>query len=140
MTVTHSEIISGKVDQVPRVDRSPASARAGARLPVTDSARKLAAQAAVGARRWWGWTSRPPSIRATWYLSRIDEKKIPNGSTPLKTIWLVSNATDRLVMFTLVMLAPSALAGPMRWITQTPTRRIGFYLSTTALFGAYILS
>ena len=34
----------------------------------------------------------------------------------------------RLVMFGLVLVAPTFLAGPLRWLAARPTRRIALYL------------
>jgi hypothetical protein len=42
--------------------------------------------------------------------------------------WLVSNWTDRLILFLLILVAPTGLQGPLRWIVQRPTRRVGLYV------------
>jgi hypothetical protein len=139
-TATRSEIRSPHNGRVPNLDSPAVSTRARARIPVTKSDRKLSrvrvsgllGSARTGARRWWVWTSRPSSLRAAWRLSQVDEKRIPGKSGALRTLWKISNWSDRLVLFGLVMLAPTWGSGPLRWIAARPTRRWGFYIVLAA--------
>jgi hypothetical protein len=68
-----------------------------------------------------------------WTQSRVDAARVPLRSRPLRLLWWLSNATDRMVMFAVVLAAPTALTGPLRWIAARPTRRYGFYLLLAAL-------
>ncbi|WP_344613385.1 hypothetical protein [Dactylosporangium salmoneum] len=79
------------------------------------------------------------SIRALWRLSAVDNTRIPAQSGTLHTLWQVSNWTDRLLMFALILLLPTALTGPLRWIAVRPTRRVGFYLVAAALTVTYLI-
>lgn len=105
--------------------------RAGARARVTTTREpvvaRLAAAAKTAGRQWWVWTSRPPSLRAVWRLSATNRKRVPGNSGFLFTLWRISNATDRLALFALLLVAPTAIAGPLRWITVRPTRRWAVY-------------
>jgi hypothetical protein len=146
VTVTEREIRSQHNGRVPTVDSPAAPARAGARLVVTKRGGKsirvrvveLLTALRVGARRWWAWTARPSSLRAAWALSAVEVKRIPGKAGPLRILWKVSNATDRLVMFVLVMAAPTFATGPLRWLAARPTRRWGFYIVSTALAVTYL--
>lgn len=140
VTVTDREIRSPHNGRVPRLDSPAAPARAGARVQVTERAGKVGADIRISVRRWWAWTARPLSLRAAWALSAIDPKRIPAKSNALRVLWALSNATDRLLMFGLVMAAPTFLAGPLRWLAVRPTRRWGFYLVSAALPVAIYLS
>jgi hypothetical protein len=95
--------------------------------------------AARGARRWWVWTGRPASLATSWRLSFVDETRIPLKSGGLNIAWQVSNWTDRLFMFALILAAPTFLQGPLRWIATRPTRRLGFYLLAVTAVAAFIL-
>jgi len=146
VTATEREIRSPHNGRVPSVDSPAAPARTGARVTVTKrggkSIRVRVAETLtvvrVGVRRWWVWTSRPSSLRAAWALSAVDEKRIPGKARPLRLLWKVSNGTDRLIMFVLVLAAPTFATGPLRWIAARPTRRWGFYLVSTALAVTYL--
>lgn len=105
---------SGKPARAPRRPRRP-------RPPLGLTLRR-------GLAHWWGWTSRPTSLRAAWRASAVNRDRIPLGSTPFGLIWRLSNWTDRLLFFALVMIAPTALTGPLRWLAARPTRRWAFYL------------
>lgn len=150
MTVTATterEILSPHNGRVPRLDSPPAPARAGARVTATKRNRKsvavrltgLLVVARVGARRWWAFTARPSSLRAAWRLSAVDVKRIPGRNGVLRIVWQVSNWTDRLALFALILAAPTVLTGPLRWLAARPTRRWGFYIVTVALAATYIL-
>jgi hypothetical protein len=81
------------------------------------------------AARWWAWTERPLSLRAAWRLSTVDASRVPaTGRWWLLLLWRASNGTDRLAWFALMLVAPSALQGPLRWAAARPARRIGTYI------------
>ena len=136
---TEREIRSPQNGRVPRLDSPAAPVRAGARVPVTHRGRQIGAAVRLAGRRWWAWTARPSSLRAAWVLSAIDPKRIPGKSGALRLLWQVSNWTDRLALFGLIMLAPTGVTGPLRWIAARPTRRWGFYLVLTASAVTYAL-
>jgi hypothetical protein len=139
VTVTPREIRSPQNGRVPKLDSPAVSTRARARIPVTVRIGNLVGEVRLAGRRWWAWTARPLSLRAMWALSAIDEKRIPGKSTGLRLLWKVSNYSDRLAMFGLVAVAPTFLAGPLRWLVVRPTRRWGFYIVTTVLAVTYAL-
>jgi hypothetical protein len=142
-TVTQREVPARVNGARPMVDSPAVSAPARARIPVTQSVGKISGVGSsikLAARRWWGFTARPSSLRAAWRLSVVDAKRIPGRSGPLGTAWRVSNATDRLLMFALILAAPTAFTGPLRWIAARPTRRLGFYLVAAALAVTYLLT
>lgn len=85
-------------------------------------------KAREGLRSWWVWTSRPASLRATWRQSRLDTARIPARSRGLRRLWLLSNGTDRLVWTAVVLVVPTFLSGPARWLMARPTRRWAFYV------------
>jgi hypothetical protein len=89
--------------------------------------------------RWWVWTARPDSFAGTWASSRVDERRIPHKAGLLRVLWKVSNGTDRLIMFALILALPTACTGPLRWLAQRPTRRYGLYLTLLALATAYLI-
>lgn len=138
-TATEREIRSPQNGRVPRLDSPAAPARAGARIPVTVRVRNRVVAARRAGRRWWAWTARPASLAAAWRLSTVDPKRIPGNSGLLRTLWQLSNATDRLAMFALTLTAPTLVQGPLRYIAQRPTRRWAFYLITAALLAAWLL-
>ncbi len=140
VAVTNSEIRSRVNGNVPRIDSPPAPARAGAKvnpsLSVThrdSNIRRLMAVAVRAGRSWWAWTNRPASLRVAWRLSTIDAKRIPLRSKAWRRAWLLSNWTDRLIMFALAFATPTGLQGPLRWLATRPLRRWGFYLIVAAL-------
>lgn len=137
--ITDSEIRSPRNGRVPRLDSPAAPASARARIPVTVSNRNRVAAVRRAARTWWVWTARPVSLRVLWRLSAIDTTRIPARSGALRALWLVSNWTDRLVMFALIAAAPTCATGALRWTATRPTRRWAFYLTTTAVAVAYLL-
>jgi hypothetical protein len=101
---------------------------------VTGRARRLIA-------RWWVFTSRPVSLRAAWRLSGVvDARRVPGGSPVLAGVWWWSNRTDRLVLFALVVLAPTVLTGPLLWCAARPTRRAGLYLVLAGLATLFSLA
>lgn len=145
-SVTEREIPSGVNGRAPQVDSPAVSTRAGARIPVTKSSRKISTGVAVvkaatvrAARRWWMWTARPASLATAWRLSGVDGTRIPLRNGFLNRMWLVSNWTDRLCMFLLALAAPTFLTGPLRWIAARPTRRLGFYLLAAVFAVAFTL-
>lgn len=77
--------------------------------------------------RWWVWTSQPASLATTWRESAVAKARVPLGSGPLVLVWRISNWTDRLLMFGLILAAPTFLTGPLRWLAARPTRRFAFY-------------
>jgi hypothetical protein len=132
-TVTEREIRSPHNGVAPAVDSPAVSTRTRARIPATQSngqIRRTLSALRLAASRWWAWTARPLSLRASWRLSAIDPKRVPAKSGALHLLWRISNCTDRFAMFLLVLLAPTALTGPLRWLAGRPTRRAGFYLVT----------
>lgn len=144
-TLTGREIRSKVNGNVPKVDSPAVSPRARARVPVTQRAGNIVVAAtgiwssAVRAgARWWAWTARPMSLRASWRASAVDPRRVPLRHAWLLRAWRVSNATDRIVMFALVLAAPTVFTGPLRWLAARPTRRFGFYLVVTA-FAVYVL-
>jgi hypothetical protein len=125
----------------PRV--SGAYAReASSKNPVTEGdhggGRRRVATAAAAARSalagWWVWTARPLSLRAAWRLSGADPRRLPpHAPWWLVELWRLSNLLDRRAWFVLMMLAPSGLQGPLRWLAVRPTRRLGTYIVVAAL-------
>ena len=78
--------------------------------------------------RWWVFTARPMSLRAAWRLSGVvDANRIPGGSPALAGLWWWANRTERLLLFVLVILAPTVLTGPLLWCAARPSRRFGLY-------------
>lgn len=149
-TTTQGEIRSGINGHPAPWDSPPVRARARASLDVTHrddkisgglvrKVRSVLVAAALGARRWWVWTGRPASLATSWRLSGVDDTRIPLKVGALNIAWQVSNWTDRLFMFALVLAAPTFLTGPLRWIATRPTRRLGFYLLAAATAVAYVL-
>lgn len=142
-TVTEREIPARINGTLPKVDSPAVRAPARARVPVTHSVGKISGVAGsikLAARRWWGFTARPSSLLAAWRLTAVDPKRIPGRSGALHVLWSVSNATDRLLIFAVILVAPTGLTGPLRWIAARPTRRWGCYLVTTALAVTYLLT
>ena len=135
---THSEVISQMTDRV-RTEDSPA-VRAGARgsLKVTDSQIKTGDRMRQAFTSWWLLTAEPMTLRALWTASAVNRKRIPLDNPLLRGLWHVSNWTDRLIMFALLAITPTALTGPLRWTAVRPTRRYGLYLTLTALTGLYL--
>ncbi|GGM27432.1 hypothetical protein GCM10011608_10240 [Micromonospora sonchi] len=143
-TVTPSEIRSPRNGRVPVLDSPPAPARAGARIPVTLSVGKirpalLVANVRRGFRRWWLWTDRPLSLAATWRTTAVDVRRVPARSEGLRLAWLISNHTDRYLMLLLLLVAPTFLQGPLRYLTARPVRRWLFYLAFAAFAATFAL-
>ncbi len=139
--VTEREIRSGVNGYRPAFNAA-VRAPARARIPVTESTgkiRRVGVAARVAGRRWWVWTARPLSLRAAWRLSTTDMRRVPLRHVGLARVWQVSNATDRVLMFVLILAAPTALTGPLRWVAARPTRRVGFYLLVAAAVVTSIL-
>jgi hypothetical protein len=137
-TTTEREILSKTNGRVPDLDSPAARARARASIPVTDSEIKKADWVASLLDSWWVWTAQPTSFQAVWRMSAVDRTRIPNNSTVLRLLWRVSNWTDRLVMFALILTLPTAFTGGLRLIAQRPMRRVGLYLTLAALAGLYL--
>lgn len=72
-------------------------------------------------------------------MSAVNRDRIPLGSTPFGLIWRLSNWTDRLIFFALVMIAPTALTGPLRWLAARPTRRWAFYLLAAGFAAPHLI-
>lgn len=141
-TVTGREIPARTNGRLPKLDSPAVRASARARIPITQRIGKisdLAGPIVVGWRRWWGFTARPLTIRALWRLSTVDQARIPRRSKGLTAAWHISNWSDRLLMFGLILLLPTGLTGPLRWTAQRPTRRVGLYLTLAALAAAYYI-
>lgn len=138
-TTTQREIRYPINGAVPGVDSPAVPMRARARIPVTDgdANRKTTRMSFVA--RTWQWTARPASLADTWAASRVDRKRVPNDSGLLRALWTVSNFTDRLIMFALILVAPTFLQGPLRWLAVRPARRYGLYLTVLALIAAYLI-
>lgn len=137
---TEREIRSPQNGRVPKLDSPAVSTRARARIGFTERIRKLPLTLKSGVRRWWVWTARPLSLRASWALSAIDEKRIPGNSNVLRALWKLSNWSDRLFMFGLILVAPTVFQGPLRWLAARPTRRYGFYAVLAFALVAYLIA
>lgn len=130
-TVTDSEIRSSQPDPRGEGENPAARVRTRASIPVTLRIGKISdvrSAIKLAARRWWLWTARPASLATTWRLSAVDPKRVPGNSRLLRLLWTGSNRSDRLAVFALLLLCPTVLTGPLRWIVQRPTRRVGLYL------------
>jgi hypothetical protein len=138
-TTTQREIRSPQNGRVPKLDSPAVPARARARIAITNSEVKKRSRISSAVVSWWGWTARPLSLRATWALSAVDRKRIPHDSGILRVLWQISNWTDRLIMFVLIVVCPTVCSGPLRWIAQRPTRRAGLYLTLLALVATIIV-
>ena len=139
--VTESEIRSSRGPGVAQQDSPAVPTRTRARIPVTQSIGKISqVQAAIklAARRWWVWTERPASLATAWRLSAVQSSRTPGNSAVLRTLWTISNRSDRLAVFALALLLPTFLTGPLRWIVQRPTRRVGLYLILAATAVAWL--
>lgn len=143
MTMTTEREVPARINGAsPKVDSPAVRAPARARIPVTESGGKISSGAAsikAAAAAWWGFTARPMSLRDLWAASAVDPKRIPGKHGGLTAAWHVSNWTDRLFMFALIAVLPTALTGPLRWFAARPTRRIGLYIVTVALAATYAL-
>lgn len=137
---TPREIRSPQNGTVPAVDSPAVSARARARITLTERIGKILGKGKSGASSWWAWTSRPLSLKATWSASAVEPGRVPNKSRSLTILWRISNATDRLLIFAVILLAPTAATGGLRWIACRPTRRWGFYLTAITLALTYLLT
>lgn len=113
------------------------SARARARVPVTDGESKKKSvrsfRPAALVEKWWVWTAQPATIADTWAASAIDRRRISANNSVLYALWRLSNATDRLIMFALIVTLPSLLTGLLRWCATRPTRRYSLYLTVSSL-------
>lgn len=138
-TVTPREIRSPRNGRVPNLDSPAVSTPARARITVTKRNRKIGDRIAVAGRRWWAFTTRPVSLAALWRLSAVDPTRIPASSPALRWAWQVSNWTDRLLLFALILVSPSVCTGPLRWCATRPTRRYGLHLTVAALTAAYLI-
>src|SRR5262249_44736270 len=74
----------------------------------------------------WVWVGRPASLAEAWRQSGIvDPARMPRRRPWwLPLLWRASNCTDRLVLFAALLIAPSVVQGPLRWIVARPTRRL----------------
>jgi hypothetical protein len=74
------------------------------------------------------------SLRVAWRLSGvIDTARVPGGSRFWGAVWWWSNRTDRVVLFVVVVLAPTVLTGPLLWCAARPSRRWGLYVVLAGL-------
>jgi len=131
--VTDSDVLTRSLTGARVADSPSVRVAARARIATTAGKRPPAVKAVwVGVGRaaagWWVWTARPVSLRVLWRLSAVTPARVPLRSGPLTWVWRVSNSTDRLVMFALVLAAPTVLTGPLRWLAARPSRRFAFYL------------
>jgi hypothetical protein len=101
---------------------------------------RIFADAGVGARRWWAWTDRPPSLRAIWRLSRLSWPRVPRGNEVLGSLWWLANGTERVLMFLAVVAAPGFLQPLLRWVFARPTRRAGCWTVLVLLVGWLLLA
>ncbi len=141
-TVTRRDVPARTNGAVPKLDSPAVSARARARIPVTESTDKISdatGSIKAAAASWWGFTARPLSLTDLWRASAVDPKRIPGKHGGLAVAWHVSNWTDRLIMFAAIAALPTFLTGPLRWLAARPTRRWAFYLTTTVLAAVYAL-
>lgn len=142
-TTTPREVRSQINGVVPGIDSPAVPERARAR--VTDTKRDVKPSKAKTPRRvpslenWWVWTSTPASYSGTWAGSNVDRSRIPTNNTLLYLLWQVSNWTDRLIMFALILIAPTALTGSLRWLAARPARRYTLYLTIAAFIAAYLI-
>jgi hypothetical protein len=80
------------------------------------------------------WTAQPVSLREAWRLSAIAPSRVPpRAPWWLVAGWRLSNWTDRLAWFLLMLIAPCGLQGPLRWLAVRPTRRLGTYVVAAGL-------
>jgi hypothetical protein len=146
-TVTTQREIVSEGEPTPDGADSPAvSTRARARIPVTDRKRNAKTPGVSRADKlrawgaaWWVWISKPPSLRQTWIMSKVDPQRLPGDVPVFRVLWHISNWTDRLALFALMLIVPLPLAGPVRWLAPRPLRRYGLYLCLFALTIAYLL-
>jgi hypothetical protein len=84
----------------------------------------------------WVWVAHPASLTEAWQQSSIvDPTRMPRRRPWwLPLLWRASNCTDRLVLFAVLLIAPTVLQGPLRWIVARPTRRLGLYLLIAVLW------
>ena len=131
-----TDVLTRSVQTDPALDSPPPGTRVHVRetAPTGRSVRtrRPRMKAREGLRSWWGWTSRPASLRAMWRQSRLDTGRIPARHRGLRWLWLLSNGTDRLVMAAVVLVVPTFLSGPARWLMARPTRRWALYVCGAA--------
>ena len=142
-TITPRDVRSHFNGMVPDLDSPAVPERARARIRVTDSDVKVE-KVRTGTLRqtlsgWWVWTSAPASFGGTWAASKVDCSRIPAKNTVLYVLWQVSNWTDRLVMFSLILTLPTGLTGPLRWCAARPARRYSLYLTVAAFVVACLI-
>jgi hypothetical protein len=144
-TTTQRENLSPHNGRVPVVDSPAVRARARARIAATHSDRNRFRLAGfltarkVSVPHWRTWAIRPGVLRDLWNSSAVDPKRIPDNSSVLRSAWLVSNWTDRLLLLAVITLLPTPASRPLRWTVQRPTRRYGLYLTVVALAAAYLI-
>ncbi len=80
------------------------------------------------ARTWWAFTEQPPTFADTWEQSKVDIRRVPDRDARLYTAWVWANRTERILFCALLLLAPTFLQGPLRWVAPRITRRISTYL------------
>lgn len=130
---TQRDLRSPVNGRVPEVDSPAVRAQARASIPVTKSDAKRKRLRFSFQPKMPAWTARPDSLAGTWAASAVDGRRIPNTSRAFRALWTISNFTDRLIMFALILIAPTLLTGPLRHLAQRPTRRYGLYLTVLAL-------
>ena len=88
--------------------------------------------------RWWVYTARPMSLRVAWRLSgAVDTTRVPGCSPAAAAVWWWANRTERLLLFAVVILAPTVLTGPLLWCAARPSRRLGLYVVLAGLAGLF---
>ena len=105
---------------------------ARSRTDVRAAAAKAAATVSEDARRWWLVAAQPPSLTEFVQDLRVDPKRVPDQSTPLRVAWTADNYTTGMVVRALsvvLFLAAAALA----WSAGHPLRRWAGIAITTAL-------
>lgn len=97
----------------------------GIRSKVVDKA--TAVGAAFG--NWWGFIARPISVAEGWHRSGdLIAANVPANSEIVAWLWWASNQADRIILFLLLMVAPTFLNGPILWCASHAARRWGVYL------------
>ena len=142
-TTTERDVRSQINGRVPGVDSPAVHARARARISDTDGDVKptkvRSPSRVAGLANWWVWTAQPASFAGTWAGSKVDRSRIPANNTVLFVLWQVSQWTDRLVMFALILALPAILTGPLRWCAARPARRYTLYLTAAAFVAACLI-
>jgi len=109
------------VDTVTEPEDSKTSAAA--------AVKEKAAAVLTRAGGWRGFVTHPMPVKEAWERSWIiDRRRIPADSSWWYWWWYWSNRTDRILLFGVLMILPTALNKPVLYAAQRPTRRWGMYL------------